>query len=122
MAWKDSIAFEGRTPCNVPGIISAGTTCYKLKWHIVLYGSNENGNTGRYKVFGTPWRKDGGRTGNLEITHGKNGNTIYRLNDDKGKGFVFLLQLDEHVLVFIDQEENLLVGDHDFSYTLNRVK
>jgi hypothetical protein len=33
-AWKDSIAFEGRTPCNVPGVIPAGKQCYKLKWYI----------------------------------------------------------------------------------------
>jgi len=120
-AWKDSIDFEGRTPCNVPGIIPARTPCYKLKWHIVFYAGNEKSKTGQYKVLGTQWRKEGGRTGNWEINSGKNGRIIYQLNDDKGNGFLYLLQLDEHILVFTDKEGKLLVGDHDFSYTLNRV-
>jgi hypothetical protein len=29
---KDSIGFEGRTPCKVPGVIEPGRLCYKLKW------------------------------------------------------------------------------------------
>ncbi|HEX6849564.1 MAG TPA: hypothetical protein VF144_21405 [Chitinophagaceae bacterium] len=37
MVLKDSIAFEGRTPCGIPNIIEAGKECYKLKWYLVLY-------------------------------------------------------------------------------------
>lgn len=118
--WKDSIAFEGRTPCNVPGIIPAGTVCYKLKWYIVFYAGNGKDKTGQYKVLGTPWRKEGGRTGNWEISSGKNSKITYQLKDDKGNVFLYLLQLDEHILVFTDKEGKLLVGDHDFSDTLNR--
>jgi hypothetical protein len=28
---KDSLVFDGRTPCNIPGISEAGKECYKLK-------------------------------------------------------------------------------------------
>lgn len=119
-ALKDSMSFEGRTPCNVPGIIPPGTECYKLKWYIVLYANVEKNTPGRYKIFGTPWRKESGRTGNWEIITGKNGRIIYQLKDDKEKGFLYLLKLDEHILVFIDKHGKLLVGDKDFSYTLNR--
>jgi hypothetical protein len=41
------------------------------------------------------------------------------LNDENGNGFLYLLKLDEHILVFIDAQGKLLVGDEDFSYTLN---
>jgi len=116
---KDSMGFEGRTPCNVPGVIAPGSLCYKLKWYVVLYANAQMNQPGSYKVFGTPWRKEGGITGNWKIIAGKNGRTIYQLNDDKGNGFLYLLKLDEHILVFTDAQGKLLVGDEDFSYTLN---
>ena len=120
-ALKDSMVFEGRTPCNVPGVISSGTQCYKLKWYIVLYANAEKNEPATYKVFGTPYRTQGGRTGRWKIITGKNGRIIYQLNDDNGNGFLYLLKLDEHILVFTDSDEKLLVGNEDFSYTMNRV-
>ena len=117
---KDSMAFEGRTPCNVPGILEPGKECYKLKWYIVLYANAEKNKPCNYRVLGTTWRKEGGRTGKWKIIAGKNGRIIYQLNDDKGNGFMYLLKLDENVLGFTDTNGKLLVGDEDFSYTLNR--
>ena len=116
---KDSMAFEGRTPCKVQGVIDPGTDCYKLKWYIILYPNTEKNGPGKYKVYGTTWRKEGGRKGNWKIVAGKKGRIIYQLNDDKGNGFLYLLKLDEHVLVFTDAKGKLLVGNEDFSYTLN---
>jgi hypothetical protein len=117
---RDSIAFQGRTPCHVPGVIAPGTECYKLKWYIVLYADGEKNKPGKYKVLGTPWRKEGGITGTWNIVTSKNGRTIYRLNDEKGNGFLYLLKLDEQILVFTDANGKLLVGNEDFSYTINR--
>ena len=116
---KDSMVFVGRTPCKIPGIIPAGTSCYKLKWHIVLYANTQINKPATYKVLGTPWREQGGRTGNWKIITGKTGHTIYQLDDANGNGFLYLLKLDENILVFTDAEGKLLVGDKDFSYTLN---
>jgi len=117
---KDSIAFEGRTPCGVPHIIEAGKECYKLKWYLVLY-SNKKNEPSTYRIFGTPYRRDeGGKRGNWLVTTGKDGRIIYQLNDENEKPFIYLLQLDQGVLIFTDANGNLLVGDHDFSYTLNR--
>ncbi|MEI9810098.1 MAG: hypothetical protein WDO16_20750 [Bacteroidota bacterium] len=117
---KDSIAFEGRTPCNVPGVIATGIECYKLKWYIILYGNTAKNEPGTYKILGTPWRKQGGRTGNWIITSGKDGRITYQLNDDNGKGFLYLLNPGENILVFTDANGRLLTGNADFSYTLNR--
>jgi hypothetical protein len=116
----DSMAFEGRTPCNVPGVIAPGNTCYKLKWKIILYANAQLDKPGSYKMFGTPWRSEGGRTGTWQINTSRNRGTIYQLNDDNGNGFLYLLKLDEHILVFTDAQGKLLVGNEDFSYTLNR--
>ena len=51
---------------------------------------------------------------------GKDGRIIYELTPDKETTPTYLLKLDEGVLIFTDANGNLLVGDHDFSYTLNR--
>ncbi|HET6768054.1 MAG TPA: hypothetical protein VFH08_11665 [Chitinophagaceae bacterium] len=117
---SDSAVFEGRTPCGVPGIIERGKECYKLKWLIVLYGNAAKNEPTSYKIIGTPYRAEGGRRGNWTITSGRNGQISYHLIDEKGKPFIHLLKLDEGVLVFTDAKGNLLVGDLDFSYTLNR--
>ena len=117
---KDSIVFEGRTPCSVPGIIPSGMLCYKLKWYIILYTNAEMNTAGTYRVYGTPYRKEGGRTGNWKLITGEDGRIIYQLNNDRGGGFLFLLKLDENIVVLTHVEGKLLVGDKDFSFTLNR--
>ena len=117
---KDSVEFEGRTPCGVPGIIPSGKLCYKLKWYIVFYSNGETHNSGRYRLFGTGWRAQGGLRGNWDVRSDKDDRIIYQLKDEQGKTFIHLLQLDERVLIFTDVNGKLLVGDEDFSYTLNR--
>lgn len=117
---EDSIAFVGRTPCKVPGVLAPGTACYKLKWSIVLYALDSLNSLGRYKLRGTAWRMEDTITGNWKVITGKDRRTIYQLNDAQGKDFLYLLKLDEHVMIFTNAEGNLLVGDEDFSYTLSR--
>jgi hypothetical protein len=114
-AIKDSVAFEGRTPCGVPGIIPEGKLCYKLKWYLVLYSNHS------FRILGTGYRAEGGKRGSWKINANK-GRIVYELNDEKtGEPFIHLLKLDEGVLIFTDEKGNLLVGDHDFSFTLNRI-
>ena len=117
---KDSMAFEGRTPCKIPGVIAPGTECYKLKWLIILYANATTNKPTTYKIWGTPYRKEGGRKGNWKIVTGNNGRTIYQLDDNNGNGFLYLLKLDNNILVFTDAQGKLLVGDEDFGYTLNK--
>ena len=117
---KDSMAFQGRTPCGVPGIIPAGKLCYKLKWYLVLYGNPAKNEPRTFRILGTGYRAEGGKRGTWKIDTGKGGRIIYELFDESGKTFIYLLKLDEGILIFTDEKGNLLVGDHDFSYTLNR--
>jgi hypothetical protein len=115
----DSIVFEGRTPCGVPGIIPEGKLCYKLKWLITLYADSKKQPPG-YKVFGTNWMNPGGRRGTWNIIMGKDGRISYQLYDESGNVLNYLLKLDENIVIFTDSQGNLLTGDLDFSYTLNR--
>ena len=120
MVLKDSIAFEGRTPCGVPHIIEPGKECYKLKWYLVLYINKKN-EPATYRILGTPYRREnGGKRGSWKITTGEDGRIVYQLNDENGRPFIYLLKLDDGVLMFTDEKGNLLVGDNDFSYALNR--
>lgn len=112
-SFKDSITFEGRTPCGVPNV-SKSNQCYKLKWYLALYSNHS------YRVLGTGYRVEGGKKGTWKVTKGNQGRITYQLYDEAGKPFLNLLKLDEGVLIFTDEKGNLLVGDHDFSYTLNR--
>ncbi len=118
---KDSMVFDGRTPCAVPGIIAPGTQCYKLKWRITFYANAESNQPVSYKISGTPWRKENGKTGAWKIITAKTGKLIYQLNDEKGNALIYLLKFDDHILVFTDAGGKLLVGNEDFSYTLNRI-
>ena len=117
---KDSMAYEGRTPCGVPGIVPPGMECYKLKWYIVFYADAPSNLPTTYRLYGTPYRKEGGVKGEWNIIAGKDGRIIYRLYDEAGKEFINLLKTDENILLFIDGNGKLLVGNEDFSYTLNK--
>jgi hypothetical protein len=117
---KDSMVFDGRTPCDIPGVIAPGTICYKLKWSIVLYADTRKKEPMGYRILGTAWRNERVRKGAWKIVTTQNGRITYQLSDDKGNGFLYLLKLDEGVLVFTDAKGKLLVGNEDFSYTLNR--
>ncbi len=117
---KDSIAFSGRTPCNIPGVISQGQDCYKLKWIIILYADAGNNKNGTYKILGTPYRSEGGRIGTWKIITGKDGGITYLLNDNKGNPMLRLLKIDDNIIMFTDFAGRLLTGNEDFSYTLNK--
>jgi hypothetical protein len=116
---EDSVVFDGRTPCKIPGVIPASTQCYKLKWRVTLYTNAEKNGPGNYKILGSAWRKENGQTGSWRIVTGKNGRITYQLSNDKGN-ILYLLKADENILLFTDADGNLLTGDEDFSYTLNR--
>lgn len=115
---KDSIAFQGRTPCRVPHILKS-QECYKIKWYLVLYGDPATNEPLTYRVLGTGFRMNGGKRGRWLINN-RNDKIYYELLDETGKPQFHLLKLDEGVLIFTDDNGNLLVGDHDFSYTINR--
>ena len=57
-----------------------------------------------------------------EIVQGKNGSLIYKLYHEKRGMNLYLLRAGETILIFTDPEGNLLVGNKDFSYTLNKTQ
>ena len=116
---KDSMVFSGRTPCGVPGVTVPGQECYKLKWSIVLYTDAVTNQPTTFVVPGVPWHKEGGRKGTWKISKGSGGRVSYQLTDTTGNT-LYLFPAGDNILLFTDAGGKLLVGDGDFSYTLNR--
>ena len=99
---------EGRTPCKeIAEIVklAAGPECFKIKWRIKmeLDGTFAMDTTlNRQATIRGTWRETDG---------------VYRFS----QGFS-LLVADENVVFFLDGNGRLLVGNEDFSYTLNAVR
>lgn len=117
ISFKDSIVFEGRTPCKGIEEMMMGTSspeCYKKKWLVYLYKNGPDATSGTYKIGSTvgPYR---GKW-KLKETAGKK---IYHLDLDSGRS-LSLLPVDKNIVYLMDTKGELMVGDHDFSYSLNR--
>ena len=110
---KDSMTYQGRTPCGeFPGMgLTVSENCYKLKWLITLYA--HDGKPTTYSTRGTAFRNSEPRSGKWSVRNG-----MIKL---EGIGQqVYLLAVEENILLFVDAAGRLLQGDADFSYTLSR--
>ena len=115
--FKDSIVFEGRTPCRGIEELTEGRTrpeCYKKKWLIYLYKSSPSASSGTYKIGSMTSKK-----GEWKLKEGRSGQIIYS-RDLKNGHRLDLLQTDENIVYIMDENGMIMVGDHDFSYSLNR--
>jgi len=119
--------FGGRTPCrevaqqlNHP----VGSDCFKLKWEIKLHQDPNTLRPATFKLRGTLFR-DFDRNGTWMVLRGRSGDpnaTIYKLDFAKNEGSLLLLKADDNILFFLHNDGSLMVGNSDFSYTLNRDK
>jgi hypothetical protein len=106
--FKDSVNFYGRTPCHIPGL-KAGAQCQKIKWAFVLYPGQGLTNPGTYSLRSTTWGH-ARRNGKWTISKGEKGQVIYNLFDANGDRFLYLLKLDNDLLMFTDAKGNAPVG------------
>lgn len=119
--------FVGRSPClDVARQINRAVSsdCIKLKWELMLYQDPNTLSPTSYELKGTFYR-DRIREGKWTIVRGTNADPsaiVYQLDPDKPQGSLFLLKADDNILFFLDNEANFMVGNADFSYTLNRTR
>jgi hypothetical protein len=119
--------FDGRTPCQqLASLLDEKTTdaCTKIKWRLTLFANAAQSNEGSYELTGFVYKKDKPRTGKWTIVKGTATDpeaVVYRL-DLAGKKPLYLQKADENIFFFLDDNRNLMTGNRDFSYTLNRVK
>jgi hypothetical protein len=117
--------FDGRTPCQVMARQLGVTTtpdCIKIKWRLILYQDPKTQAPTTYSLEGFVYRKPP-REGKWTIAHGSKDDpnaVVCVLDPDKPSQSIYILKADENVLFFLDKDKKLMVGDGNFSYTLNR--
>lgn len=117
--------FVGRSPCqDVARELSKVVTpdCIKVKWDITLYQDPNTLAPTSYKLRGTFFRERV-REGKWTIVRGTKTSpnaVVYQLDPDDPQGSLFLLKADSNILFFLDRDRNHMVGNSNFSYTLNR--
>jgi hypothetical protein len=116
---KDSMGFGGRTPCHDFAEVHPSPSCIKIKWFIILYADSKTGQPTTFLLNSDNLRR-GGKRGNWQIVRKNDGRIIYQLNSETENASIYLLKLDDNILVFTDADGNLLVGDKNFSFTLNK--
>jgi len=120
-------AFVGRSPCHEVAAQlnqAVNDNCAKVKWDLTLYQDPNRLTPTMYKLRGTFHRERAGE-GRWAIVRGTKKDpaaVVYQLDPDKPQGSLFLLKADDNILLFLDKDRNLMVGNSDFSYTLNRAK
>lgn len=114
--------FEGRTPC---GVIAADFTgfptrnCEKIKWRLTLYRDATTGEPTTYTFKGTRMTRQG--SWKIEGVAGpKRNRVIFRLQYGMPAKVLSLLSVDDRVLLLLDRNLNVLIGDASWSYVLNR--
>lgn len=122
------VVFGGRTPCREVAQqlnhYPAAGDCTKLKWEVTIYQEAKTRTSGRFKLRGTLFR-DFDRAGNWTTLQGRQGDPsaiVYQLDFDKDEGSLLLFKADDNILFFLHNDRSLMVGNQDFSYTLNREK
>ena len=101
--------------------------CFKLKWALTLRRDPKTLAPTTYHLRGTLYWKDNGpehpREGKWKVIKGTKTNpnaVVYELEAFGTDGPIFLLEADRNILFFATKDGNLLIGNDDFSYTLNR--
>src|SRR5688500_5053517 len=118
--------YEGRSPCaeirkllNVPG----HDDCIKIKWQLILFQDPVTRAPTTYALGGFAWRNPP-KTGKWAIARGTKEDpnaVVYQLDPDQPQGFLSFMEADENILLFLGKDREFLVGNADFSYTLNRI-
>jgi hypothetical protein len=117
--------FEGRSPCRDIALqlgMDVTSACNKAKWELILNRDPTTHAPTTYTLKGTLYRQHI-REGRWTIVRGTSSNPnaiVYQLLASDARETLLLARADENILFFLDKNTNLLVGDADFSYTLNR--
>lgn len=118
--------FDGRTPCKYFANLlqeKVSTDCIKIKWRLKLYSEPSATNGGSYELVGFARQRSDPRKGKWRIVKGSATNPgaiIYALESGR-EPTIYLQKLDDNIFYFLDKDRNMLIGNEDFSYTLNRM-
>ena len=92
------------------------------QWYFLFYVDSVTSKPSYFLMGGMGYRKETMDSGKWQIVTEGKGRIIYRLYSDIWARPLSLVKGDDNMLFFIDANGRLLVGNEDFSYTLNRRK
>ncbi len=118
------VIFSGRTPCGIAAElkIEVPEGCFKLKWKLTLKRDPQTFEPTTYTLQ-RPLHRQTTIEGKWTAKKGSGANTdavIYQLDPDKPAESMSFLLADENVMLFLDKNQRLLVGNYEFSYTLDK--
>jgi hypothetical protein len=114
--------FDGRMPCapvvtEFTGFPSQG--CEKVKWTLTLHRDPVTGRPSTYVSRGTRATRQG--SWRIERPGGAaSGRVLYRLAYGTPEKTLTLLAVEDNVLLLLDKDLKVMVGDASWSYVLNR--
>lgn len=115
--------FDGRTPCQELARLLQEPTipeCIKIKWRLSLYKSGADSAAGTFRLEGFKFRGDHILKGTWRLTTGTSAdpNALVYLLELPAHPIQYLLKAGPEVLLFLDANKNILVGNRNFSYAL----
>lgn len=119
--------YEGRSPCQEISKllgIEKSADCHKVKWTMILYCDPKTKAPTTYALGGLAWRNPP-KTGKWSLSKGtmENPNAEVILLDPKGTThFLAFQKPDPNILLFLDHNRRLLIGNEHHSYTLSRLE
>lgn len=118
--------FVGRSPCREAARLinkPASPECIKIKWSFTFHRDPETGAPTTYKLRHTLIRDLIEKEGTWSLIKGTRTDpnaTLYHVDADKPSESLFLQMVDENVLMILDRDMHPLVGNSDYSFTVNR--
>lgn len=118
------VIFDGRTPCVDLGRadLQLGSECRKLKWKLTLYRNPNTGRPTAYRLQST-MNRPRAIEGKWTLINGMHANPralILQLDPDKADASISFLVGDDNVIFLLKKDHQLLAGNGDFAFTLNR--
>ena len=114
--------FAGRTPCQEfikEFNLGENSACVKRKMGVTLYQDSVTHQPTVYETWGMGKWTGQGKWHIIQGTATDRQAIVFQLDLDPNT-FLCLLKGDENVLFILDKHKNLLIGNADHSYTLNR--
>lgn len=121
------LVFDGRTPCQEIAAehpeMNVSAACFKLKWRLILNRDSVTYLPTTYTIRKVVDNQPHEVSGKWTIMKGTATNPdviLYILDPDKSDESIAFLAGDDNVLFFLNKNNQLYVGNEDFSFTLNK--
>ena len=115
--------FEGRTPCTTDEILRG---CEKIKLRLTLFKNPQADKPTTYKLgyfgIGNDWHTTEGKLNIIPDKKTIPGTDIYVLDEKTPTEYRWWLTVGKNILLELDENQNIKVGDAGWSYTLSRTR